>query len=404
MNLLVFNCGSSSLTFKLYAAPGGGRLEELLRGKASRVGVTGDRPSSIEFVQDGRRSGEEVRLDDHRQAASRVLDALRERGLAVGAIGHRWAHSGGRFTTARVDADLLRLLRGLVPLIPIHHPAMLRVIETCGRRHPLIPQYVTTDTAFHATLPEQAFDYALPRPLVREHGFRKYGFHGLSFRYVAEKVRGELAPRGGGARLVVCHLGTGGSEVAAIRDGCSVDVSMGYTGLTGLMMSTRCGDIDPLLPAYVSRVYDVPLDGLGRMLNRQSGLLGVTGATADIRDVLERCRGSGEPQAALALAMYVRSIRRYVGGFVAALQGLDALVFTDDIGARSAPIRELVCRGMEWCGLRLDPQRNLAAAGEECRRIEAPDSAADILVVPTDEEVVIAREGLGLLEEALPCG
>ena len=404
MNILVFNCGSSSLTFKLFAARGGGRLEELLRGKANRVGVTGDRPSSIEFLQAGQRSGEEVRLDHHRQAAALVLEALQARGLAVEAIGHRWAHSGGRFTTARVNEDLLRLLRKLVPLIPIHHSAMLRVIETCERRYPQIFQYVTTDTAFHTTLPEQAYDYALPRPLVEEHGFRKYGFHGLSFRYVTEKVRGELEPRGGGARLVICHLGTGGSEVAAVRDGRSVDVSMGYTGLTGLMMSTRCGDIDPLLPAYVSRVYAVPLDGLGRMLNRQSGLLGVTEATADIRDVLERCRSGGGKQAELALAMYVRSIRRYVGGFVAALQGLDALMFTDDIGAKSAAIRERVCRGMEWCGIRLDPQRNLLATGEDCRRIEAPDSAADILVVPTDEEEVIAREGLELLGVGSPCG
>ncbi len=403
MNLLVFNCGSSSLSFKLYAAAGA-RLEESLRGKASRVGVQGDRPSSIEFVQAGNRSGEEVRLDNHRQAAELVLDALQARSLEVQAIGHRWPHGGGRFTTARIDAPMLRLLRQLVPLIPLHHPATLRVIEASRRRYPAIPQYVTTDTAFHATLPEEAYRYALPRRLAEEHGFRKYGFHGLSFRYVAEKVRRELQPRGGGGRMVVCHLGTGGSEVAAVRDGRSVDVSMGYTGLTGLMMSTRCGDIDPLLPAWLSRIYQVPLDGLGRMLNRQSGLLGVSEATADIRDVLERCRAGNERQAELALAMYVRSIRRYIGGFVAALQGIDVLVFTDDIGAGNGPIRERVCAGMEWCGIRLDPDRNRRAAGKEICRIDAPDSTVDILVAPTDEEEVIAREGLELLGMGRPCG
>ena len=404
MNILVFNCGSSSLTFKLYALGPGDRLEEILRGKGSRIGVKGDRPSSIEFRQAGRVSGGAARMDNHRQAAALVLDEIAARRLPVHAIGHRWPHSNGHFTTALIDEPLMRLLRELLPIIPIHHPASMRIILESRRRHPSIPQYVTTDMAFHATLPPEAYRYMLPRGLAEEHGFRKYGFHGLSFRYVTEKVRGELSPRRGGARLVICHLGTGGSEVAAVRDGLSVDVSMGYTGLPGLMMSTRCGDIDPLLPAWLSRTYDASFEEVSRLLNFQSGLLGVTEATSDIRDVLERCATEEGYRSRLALSMYVRSIRRYVGAFAAELRGVDTLVFTDDIGVKSPRIRSLVCAGMEWCGIRLDEERNGRATGEEEAHIEAPDSSMDILVVPTDEELVIAREGLGVIGGARACG
>ena len=192
-----------------------------------------------------------------------MFDEIEARGMKVEAIGHRWPHGRGQFTTTLLDAALMSVLRNLVPLIPLHHPAILRVIEACRRRYPSIPQYVTTDTAFHATLPQEAYQYVLPRALIEKSGFRKYGFHGLSFKYVAEKVRRERELRGGGERMVICHLGTGGSEVAALRDGRAIDVSMGYTGFTGLMMSTRCGDIDPLLPAYLSHLYDAPFNEMG---------------------------------------------------------------------------------------------------------------------------------------------
>jgi acetate kinase len=332
-----------------------------------------------------------------------IFDEIEARGLTVDAIGHRWAHSRGRFTTALIDGPLLRELHTLIPLIPLHHPAMLRVIEAGRRRYPAIPHYITTDMAFHADLPHESYQYALPRQLIEKNGFRKYGFHGLSFQYVTEKVRG-TGLRGGGARMVICHLGTGGSEVAAIRDGRSIDVSTGYTGLTGLVMSTRCGDIDPLLSVHLSRLYGAPIDEVGQVLNQKSGLLGVTDATSDIRDVLERCRTRKEPQAELALAMYVRSVRRYIGGFTAALGGIDTLVFTDDIGSGNAQIRERVCAGMEWCGIRMDPERNRDAPADAVARIEAPASGADILVVPTDEEIVIAEAGLPLLERQRVCG
>lgn len=404
MNLLVFNCGSSSLSCKLYTLGSDGRMMELLRGKANRVGVTGDRPSSLEIAGDGARASRDVRMDNHRRAASLMLDELAARGLEVQAIGHRWPHGCGLFDTALVDERLLTQLRDLVPLNPLHHPATLRVIEACRRRLPSIPQYVTTDTAFHATLPLEASQYLLPRELIEEHGFRKYGFHGLSFQWVTQKVRGDLAARRGGERIVICHLGTGGSEIDAVRDGRSVDVSMGYTGNTGVIMSTRCGDIDPLLPAWIAQAYDAPLDDVGRMLHAHSGLLGITEATSDIRDVLERCQRGGNPQSELALAMFVRSVRRFIGGFVAVLQGLDALVFTDDIGCGSSTIREMVCAGMEWCGVRLDPDLNREAAGGAAARIHAADSLVDIMVVPTDEEEVIAREAFHVLAGELVCG
>ena len=400
MNLLVFNCGSSSLTFKVYKYSEGTGLEEILVGKAHRVGVKGDKPSSVEVRYRGETIREEVQLESHRAASVIIIEAVLRLGVAVDRIGHRWANGMDHFTSAVVDRDLLAKLRSLVPLIPIHHSIALAVINECIKRFPSIPQFVTTDNAFHKDLPFRASQYFLPRDLIERRGFRKIGFHGLSFQYVAERAPKILGAAAEDLRLVVCHLGTGGSEIAAIRGGSSADVSMGYTGLPGIVMSTRSGDVDSLLPIYLMWAYGYSVDDVQSILNNKSGLLGLSGKTSDIRDLLAR-RQVGDEAAGLAVDMYVRGIKKYVGAFIAALEGIDCLVFTDDVGVQCPEIRDLVCTGLEWFGLELDRSLNREPVPGDGGFLEAKRSKVRILALPTDEELVIAEAGVRLLSEAV---
>jgi acetate kinase len=243
-----------------------------------------------------------------------------------------------------------------------------------------IPQYVTTDNAFHKTIPFRASRYVLPEKIIDRFGFRKYGFHGLSFHYVAKAVPKIAGVPAENLKMVVCHLGTGGSEVAAIEKGRSVDASMGYTGLPGIVMSTRCGDIDSSIPLYLMAAYGYSVDDVQDILNNKSGLLGLCGETSDIRDILERVKKPGEEAARVALKAYVHSVKRYIGAFTAALRGIDYLVFTDDVGIQCPEIRGLACADMGWCGDRARrrekhegpagrglPDRNGSLPGENTR-------------------------------------
>ena len=254
MNILTFNCGSSSLTFKVFSVDQVGKIGVVLSGKAHRVGVKGSKPSSIEYDRGASRESVETPLDDHGQASVLVLDKLGELGIKLDCIGHRWVHAAGYFQTAWVDNALLARLKALVPILPVHHPAILRVIYACRKALPGLPQYVTADGAFHSTIPACAYTYLLPEGLVKKYGFRKHGFHGLSYRYVVRKIVENLGIPLEGSRIVACHLGTGGSSAVAVKDGESVDTSMGYTALSGLVMSTRSGDIDPILTLYLMAV------------------------------------------------------------------------------------------------------------------------------------------------------
>lgn len=396
MNVLTFNCGSSSLTFKVFSVDQVENIGVILSGKAHRVGVKGSKPSSIEYVYGESRASVETPLDNHGQAAVRVLDKLGELGIKLDCIGHRWVHAAGYFQTAWVDDAVLARLKALVPILPVHHPAILRVIYACRKALPALPQYVTADGAFHSTIPACAYTYLLPEGLVKKYGFRKHGFHGLSYRYVVRKTAESLGIPLEGSRIVACHLGTGGSSAVAVKDGESVDTSMGYTALSGLVMSTRSGDIDPILTLYLMAVYRYHPDDLMDMLNKKSGLLGISGFSSDIRDIIQRV---GEnPQARLAFEMYVYRLKKYVGSYVAVLGGLDVLVFTDDIGVHNWLVREKVCEGMDWCGVRLDAEANKRASGDEIARLDAPDSKVRVLIVPTEEELVICWDGIALMK------
>ena len=394
MKVLVFNCGSSSLTFKVYETSDRTGPSVILSGKAHRVGVTGTEQSSIEFHDGASSDSRQCPIATHAEAAAILKQKLVDLHISVDMIGHRWVQSAGRFTTTWITKEVMRDLIELLPLFPIHHPAMLGLIRYCRKEFSSVPQYVTADGAFHRTIPPYAYTYALPREIVSQFGFRKFGFHGLSYQYVAAEAARLLQIPPDSLRIVACHLGTGGSSVAAIQRGHSIDTSMGYTALSGLVMSTRCGDIDPMLTLYLMAADGRRPDDLLESLNKKSGLLGVSGFSSDIRDLIPRL--SENEQASLAFEMYVRALKKYVGEYVAALRGLDALVFTDDIGVRSPTVRERVSRDMQWCGVLLDKEKNAHASPDRASLISSGSSQVSVLTIPTDEERVILQEGMNL--------
>jgi len=398
VNILVFNCGSSSLSYKIFEVSGD-ETAILLAGKAHRVGVTGSEPSFIENKLRGTVEKETVPIADHRGAAALALKYILAHKLPVDCVGHRFVHGGEYFReSAFVDAASMENLVKCLPLAPIHNPMALSAIRECRATLPETRQYVTFDSAFHSAMPAHAYTYALPRSIIERFGFRKYGFHGLSYTYVTGAAARRLGRPLEKLRLIACHLGTGGSSVAAVRNGRSIDTSMGYSPLQGLVMSTRSGDIDPMLTVYLMAVYGYRPDDLLDFLNKKSGLLGISGFSSDIRDIIGRMEeGDERPQADLAFSMYVQRLKKYIGSYVAALGGADALIFTDDIGVRNPHVRERVCAGMEWCGIRLDPDANAKAPTDAIACISAPDSPVAVLSVPTEEELLICREGARLL-------
>lgn len=397
MNILVFNGGSSSLSFTVFAAEDLEEVSPVLKGKAHRVGVTGQEPSFIEYQHDGRTQRQVVPLASHGQAAVEALRQIDASGVAVDWIGHRFVHGGSLFTdSALVDDATMRRLKACLALAPLHNPIALEVIREARSAFPGVPQYVTFDSAFHSSMPPRAYTYALPPRVARRYGFRKYGFHGLSYAYVTGAAARFLGIERENLNLVACHLGTGGSSVAAVANGRSIDTSMGYSPLPGLVMSTRSGDLDPMLAVYLMEVYGYHPDALTDLLNRESGLLGLSQFSSDLRDITKRV-AEGDPEAGLAFGMYVHRLRQYVGAYALALGRLDALVFTDDIGVRHPLVRARVCEGLSWCGVRVDAARNEAVTGERVEEIGEPGSTVRILVVPTQEELVICLDGLRLV-------
>jgi acetate kinase len=396
MNILVFNCGSSSLSFKVYTYTGG-RFTVVLSGKAHRVGVIGSEKPFIEFLAGETRESMRVDIPNHGKAAELVFTFLNEKNIAVDSIGHRFVHGGSFFTnSALLDDSVKDTLKSCVPLAPIHNPVSLSVIKVSSMSFPDIPQYVAFDSAFHSTIPYYTYTYALPKDLIKKHNYRKYGFHGLSYAFVSARVSRYLGISSGMSKIVACHLGTGGASVCAIDKGCSVDTSMGYSPLPGLMMSTRSGDLDPMLTIYILYLFGFKIDELNEILSKKSGLLGVSTYSSDIRDIISRLNKEN-PQAELAFKMYIHRLKKYIGSYIAILHGIDALVFTDDIGFSNANVRQAVCDNMEWCGLVLDQKLNLKTNINEVNSLHASDSKAAILSVKTDEELMIAEEGIWLL-------
>ncbi|NPV85011.1 MAG: acetate/propionate family kinase [Anaerolineae bacterium] len=396
MNILVFNCGSSSLNYKVYYFDNT-QIHLVNHGKAHRVGTKGNEPSFIEHHIKGSDERITTPIENHQQAAQHILDHLIRANQPFDIIGHRFVHGGDRFQQSTIlTPQKLDALKTCLPLAPIHNPNSLSVIETCQNVFPKKPQYVTFDTSFHASLPESAYTYLLPFSIIKKYGFRKYGFHGLSYQYVTLEIAKHLNQPPEKLDLIVCHLGTGGASITAIQKGKSIDTSMGYSPLPGLVMSTRTGDLDPLLPPFLSSMFHLNPEQLTDIFNKKSGLLGIAGFSSDLRDILKKVEEDKDQRAVLAWEIYVHRVRKYIGCYAALLNGFGALVFTDDIGAQNWQLRQSVCQNMTWCGIALDIEKNKAAASHQLNRLDAPESSVKIFSMPTDEEKMIALEGIKL--------
>ena len=392
--VLVLNSGSSSVKYSLLDPDAGAHEAS---GLAERIGEPGSR-----LTHRGPDGGQTRAQDmpDHEAALRAVLDAFDSYGPVLAdaglvAVGHRVVHGGERFAAPVVfDDEVVSAVRDLVPLAPLHNPANLEGLEVARRVFPGLPQVAVFDTAFHQTLPPAAYTYAVPREWAREHGVRRYGFHGTSHSYVAGEAARMLGRDPADTNVVVLHLGNGASA-CAVRGGRSVETSMGLTPLEGLVMGTRSGDVDPSLAPHLGRVAGLGVDEVDRALNKSSGLLGLTGAN-DLREV-HRLAAAGDEDAALALEVYCHRIRKYVGAYSAVLGRVDAVVFTAGVGENDAWVRAHALAGLERFGIEVDRERN-DPARRGARWISPDRSEAAVLVVPTDEELEIAREAVALLE------
>jgi acetate kinase len=411
MNVLVLNFGSSTVKFQLIATD----LEaiktdadrRLARGQIERVGGE----AIITLQAEGRtprRLAAPVR--DARAAVDFVVRWVcsEESGVPevssvadVHAVGHRVVHGGERFThSVLVTDEVMRGIEDCIDLAPLHNPANVRGINAAREVFgPGLPQVAVFDTAFHQTLGPHAYLYAVPYQLYRRHRVRRYGFHGTSHRYVAYRYRQLRGLPRDEVNVITLHLGNGCS-VAAIRAGDSVDTSMGMTPLEGLVMGTRSGDIDPAIVDFIAAKEGLSAQEVETLLNKQSGLLGISGLTNDMRELLDEARESDDRRARLAVEIFCYRARKYVGSYLAAMNGADAVIFTGGIGENSAEIRRRVCDGLQWTGIELDAARNEAHTGGREGVISTDDSRAAVYVVPTDEELLIARDTVRVVSGA----
>jgi len=408
VNVLVVNCGSSSVKYSLFRMPAGegGAAEVRASGIVERIGLEPGRirhravcaaGDSGPAEAGGRTDERDVAAPDHEAALALMINALSRGRLAViagpadiQAVGHRVVHGAEQFTgSVRVTGEVIRALKEFSALAPLHNPPNLVGIRAAQRLMPAAAHVAVFDTAFHQTLPPRAFLYALPYDLYAEHRIRRYGFHGTSHRYVTEAAAGVLGLPLGRTNLITCHLGNGCSA-AAVEGGKSVDTSMGLTPLEGLVMGTRSGDLDPAVVFHLVRAQGMTPDEVDDLLNRRSGLLGVSGVASDMRDVMAAA-AAGDRRAGLALDIFCYRLRKYIGAYTAVLGRVDGLVFTGGIGENSAEIRERTCCGLQPLGYVLDAALN-AAPSRAPRDVAAPGSRSRILVIPTDEELLIARD------------
>ena len=398
MNILVFNCGSSSLNYKVYRFENIERFSVVLSGKAHRVGVKGTEPSFIEHHLNGHKETRTQPISNHREAAQLVIQHISDNQINLNAIGHRFVHGGVNFkNSALLNKETYKTLQSCLPLAPIHNPNSMDVIDECLSTFQSLPQYVTFDTAFHASLPEWAYRYALPDAITQKFNLRKFGFHGLSYQFVTQEASRYLKKPLKSLKIIACHLGTGGSSVAAIKDGKSIDTSMGFSPLAGLIMSTRAGDLDPMIPLHLISEHGFTPAELNNLFNKRSGLLGISGFSSDIRDILRQLEEKENHRARLAFQMYTYRIKQYIGAYTAILGGLDVLIFTDDIGVQCWQVREETCRDMAHFGIKIDSNVNHAARFDEICQLNKSNANVQVLSMPTNEELIIGLEGFRLL-------
>lgn len=388
--VLVINCGSSSIKFALRSEA---QPTPLLSGLAERIGTD---QATLAWRSGDNRQEMTLPAGDHAAAMAALLPLIEKQAHApIAAVGHRVVHGGEHFTGARIiDAAVLDAIRASAPLAPLHNPANLTGIEAAMRVFQSVPHMAIFDTAFHQTMPAHAYRYALPEALYAEQGIRRYGFHGTSHRYVTDQAGPLLGLAAGSGAWLSAHLGNGCSS-CAVLDGRSQDTSMGLTPLEGLVMGTRSGDVDPNLHAHLARTLGWDINRIEQMLNRESGLLGLSGLSNDMRQ-LEQARADGHPGATLAIAVFCYRLARSLMGLAAALPRLDGVIFTGGIGENSALVRATTLEHMSLLGLKLDSERNSSAPRGQACLISQADSPA-VMIVPTDEERQIAQESLALL-------
>jgi acetate kinase len=398
MKILVINAGSSSLKYQLYDM-----LDEsvLASGRVERIGMDS---SIVTHEAAGRDEAREVsEILDHVTAVKKVIDLLvhREHGVLasiseIEAVGHRVVHGGEVFKSSVLVTDAVKLeIRRLFDLAPLHNPAHIMGINAVEANLADIPQAVVFDTAFHQTMPQVSYLYPIPMVLYRRHKIRRYGFHGTSHHYVSGQAAEFLGAPLESLKMVSCHIGNGAS-CTAIMDGVSFDTSMGLTPLEGLMMGTRSGDLDPAIVPYTMNKEDLTLSEVNSMLNKHSGLLAISGISSDMREIVE-AMGEGDKNAKLAFDMYTYRLRKYIGAYTAAMNGMDVLVFTAGVGENSVEVRKAVCEGLTFLGVELDPAKN-EVRSKDARLISTERSRIKVIVVPTNEELLIARDTYELVK------
>ena len=368
-------------------------------GGAERVGLDGA------FVKVKLANGEKKQImhdiPEHTEGVKFIFSLLTDPEIGVikdlkeiDAVGHRMVHGGEKFNKSVVlDDEVLKVFEECSDLAPLHNPANLKGVKAVSELMPGLPQVGVFDTAFHQTMPKKAYMYAIPYELYDKYAIRRYGFHGTSHRYVSKRVCDFLGVKPEDKKVITCHIGNGGS-VAAVDGGKCVDTSMGLTPLEGVMMGTRSGDIDGGAVSFIQKKLGLDADGISNLLNKKSGVLGVTGISSDMREI-EAAANNGDEKAVLALDMYNYRIKKYVGAYAAAMGGADIIVFTAGVGENQAGMREEVCRGMEWMGVKLDVEKNKTIRGTEAI-ISTPDSRVTVVVIPTDEELMIASDTMEL--------
>lgn len=392
MNVLVLNSGSSSLKYKLIKMPGG---NELIKGEAERVGIKTSGKSRIIHSVLGRERIIETPMEDHNAALKAALclladDFLIDPGMRFDVFAHRYVHPGTFFSsTVKITRSVLTKLKKTFSLAPIHNPVSYRLMEFCHKKYPGVPQFAVFDTSFHRSILPEFSNYAIPFKIAKKYGIKKVGFHGLSHKYVSEEACRFVSKEASTQRLISCHLGTGGSSVCAIKAGKSINNSMGFTPLEGLMMNTRCGDIDPGAVFYIMFKEKFSVGEADRMLNNRSGVLGVFNSSSDLRDAIKEM--GSDRTAKMTVDMYVRRVRTYLCFYALILKKADILVFTDSLGQGSSVLREHICLNLGFMGIMLDKERNDSYAGG-IAEISSGLSETRVLVVPTDEEAMIARE------------
>ena len=392
MKILVLNCGSSSVKYKLIDTENDTVMAE---GGVEKIGLP---DGFLKYkLSDGSKAIRELGLVDHKGAVKAVLDILTDPEVGcirsyseIGAVGHRVVHGGEKFSKSVLLTDeVLQQIKDCYDLAPLHNPANVTGIEAVEEILPGVKQVGVFDTAFHQTMPAKSFMYALPYKYYKEDGVRRYGFHGTSHRYVSQRVCEILGVDINKEKIITCHVGNGGS-ITAVLYGKSVDTSMGLTPVEGLMMGTRVGDVDPGALTYLMKKHNLSADELQKIINKESGVLGVTELSSDMREI-ETADKAGDPRAHLALEMYEQRITKYIGAYAAEMGGVDIIVFTGGVGENQTGLRGNVCRPLGFMGVELDEQLNMTTRGTETV-ISAPSSKVKVVVVPTDEEMMIARD------------